>query len=124
MWPGSVAFAGGLMVGRPFASSVMRSSRSVAARTANPSGAERLKATANGLVLKSFVPTGSKLTPTFMLSVVPLPKASTSAAVSIVERQLWTLTLKRKGKLGDEQVTGTSYMSPRKETESSSLGQE
>ena len=90
----------------------MRRSRSVAARTTNPSGAERLKATANGLVLKSRMPTGSKLTPTFMLSVVPGPKASASCTVSIVERQLWTFTLKRNGPFGDEQVPGTYAMLP------------
>ena len=58
----------------------------------------------NGLVLNSRSPTGSKLTPTFMLSV---RKASTSCAVSIVDRQLWTFTLKRKGPFGEEQVSAT-----------------
>src|SRR2546430_13176015 len=59
------------------------------------------------------MPTGSKLTPTFMLSVVPGPKASTSRTVSIVERQLWTFTLKRNGPFGDEHVPDTYARLPR-----------
>ena len=68
------------------------------------------------------MPTGSKLTATFMLSVVPGPKASTSRTVSIVERQLWTFTLKRNGPFGDEHVPDTYARLPRTTMASSRLG--
>src|SRR5262249_17955029 len=119
MWPGSWAFAGGSMLAAPRASRVTRSRRLVAARTTKPSFEERLNATANGFVLKSFLPTGSKLTPTFMLSV---GRASSSRRVSIEDRQLWTFTLKRNGPFGDSQVLGTYAMDPRIEIDSSRLG--
>src|SRR4030095_13254765 len=104
MFPGSAALSGGLMVGDPSSFNVTRSSRFVAARAMQPSSVVRLNATENGLVLNNFLPTGSKLTPTFMLSVV---NASVSRSVSIVERQLCTLTLNRNGPFGDEHVPGT-----------------
>jgi hypothetical protein len=119
MLPGSIAFCGGLMVGTPWASSVTRRSRLVAASAMKPSAAERLKATMNGLVLNSRVPTGSKLTPTFILSV---GKASSSCTVSIVDKQLWTFTLKRKGPFGEEQVLEMYAMEPRMTIDSSRLG--
>ena len=68
-----------------------------------PSSADCLNATENGLVLNSFFPTGSKLTPTFMLSVL---NASVFCSISMVERQLCTLTLNRNGPFGEEQVPG------------------
>ena len=98
------ALTGGLMVGDPSSSSVTRSRRFVAASATNPSSPERLKATANGLVLNSLMPTGSKLTPMFMLSVGNAPGL---CSMSIVDRQLWTLTLNRNGPFGDEHVPGT-----------------
>src|SRR5262249_1229035 len=75
--------------------------------------------TANGLVLNSFLPTGSKFTPTFMLSV---GNASDFWSVSIVERQLCTLTLNRNGPFGDEQVPGTYARSPLIVIDSSRFG--
>src|SRR5262245_5048820 len=104
MLPGSLALSGGLIGGDRSSFSVTRSRRFVAPTAMNPSSADCLNATANGLVLNSFLPTGSKLTPTFMLSVV---NASAFSLMSIVDRQLCTLTLKRKGPFGDEQVPGT-----------------
>ena len=104
MLPGSLALSGGLIVGDPSSFSVTRSRRFVAASATKPSSVDCLNATANGLVLNSFLPAGSKLTPTFMLRVL---NASVSASMSIVERQLCTLTLKRNGPFGDEQVPGT-----------------
>lgn len=89
MLPGSPAFAGGLMEGRPVLSSVTRRRRSVAPRATNPSGFDCLKAIANGLVLNSLTPTGSKLTPAFMFSVV---NAATPFVMSTPDRQLWTFT--------------------------------
>ena len=63
-----------------------------------------MNASANGLVLNSLVsPATSKLTPSFMLTVL----ISTSCVVSIVDTQLCTLTLKRKGPFGEEQVPVT-----------------
>src|SRR5262249_1712380 len=111
--------AGGLMVGRPLPSRVMRSRRSVAARATNPSAVERLKATAIGLVLNSFFAAASLATPMFMLSV---GNFSSRWSVSIVERQLWTLTLKRKGPFGDEQVFGIYATLPRSTICSRTLG--
>src|SRR5262245_60296067 len=104
MLPGSPAAAGGLIVGSPSALSVTRSSRSVAPSATNPSGADFLKAIAKGFVLNSLTPTGSKLTPTFMFSVLNF---STSFAVSTVDRQLCTFTLNLNGPFGDEHVLGT-----------------
>src|SRR5262245_64219451 len=103
IFDGSCALAGGLMLGAPAVSSVTRSSRLVAATATKPSAADRLKATANGFVLNSFTPTGSKFTPSFMLSV-PI---SVSWAVLIVDRQLWTFTLNLNGPLGEEHVPET-----------------
>ena len=103
MLPGSPALTGGLIVGDPSSFSVTRSRRFVAASAMKPSSVDRLKATANGLVLNNFLPTGSKVTPTFMLSVL---NASRFCSMSMVDRQLWTLTLNRNGPFGEEQVPG------------------
>ena len=119
MLPGSFALSGGLMVGEPSSFSVMRRSRFAAATATNPSSAECLNPTANGFVLNSFVPVGSKLTPTFMFNV---GKASVSASVSSDDRQLWTLTLKRNGPFGDEHVPATYAISPLITIDSSRLG--
>src|SRR5437773_6713463 len=119
MLPGSPAFAGGLMEGRPVLSSVTRRRRSVAPRATNPSGFDCLKAIANGLVLNSLTPTGSKLTPAFMFSVV---NAATPFVMSTPDRQLWTFTLKRNGPFGEEHVPGTYAMLPQMRTLSSRLG--
>ena len=104
MLSGSWALAGGWMLAAPVPSSVTRRSRLVAPRATNPSAAERLKATMKGLVLKSFLPAGSKFTPAFMFSVA---KASTSRVVSMTARQLCTFTLNRNGPFGEEQVLVT-----------------
>ena len=84
-----------------------------------PSPEDRLKATENGLVLNSFFPTGSKLTPTFMLSV---SNASRFCSMSTVERQLCTLTLKRNGPFGEEHVPGTYARLPLMVMDSSRFG--
>src|SRR5262245_10652892 len=101
MLPGSSAFRGALTVGTPLASSSTRSSRLVAARATKPSFALCLKATASGLVLNRRLPIGSKFTPRFIFKV---GTSSVLFVISIVDKQLWTLTLNRDGPLGEEQV--------------------
>ena len=97
------------MVGDPSSFSVTRSSRFVAASATNPSSVELLERDRERIGVEQ--PRAGRLEVDADVHVERLERF-VSSSVSIVDRQLWTLTLNRNGPFGDEHVPGTYARSP------------
>ena len=109
--PGASGAVGALMVGRPWASRLTRRRRMVAATATNPSArtAACLNSEREWVRVEQHHAHLLEVAPSFMLTVL----ISTSYVVWIVDTQLGTLTLKRKGPFGEEQVPTTYARLPR-----------